>query len=78
MFSGNINIIAGVPTSDPTSQSDGVDISETHNDDVNCVNSTLTFSGSLASLRTALNGSMLRCNDPMLDPAIVIMLVPGM
>ena len=62
MFDGYINIIAGVAISDPPSQSDGVNFSETHNDDVNCVNSTLTFIGSLASLRSALNGSILTCN----------------
>ena len=78
MLNRNINIIAGESILDPTSQSDGVNLSETHNDDENCVNSTLTFSGSLASLRTALNGSFLSCNDSMLDPDIVIMRVPGM
>ena len=78
VLDGKFNIIAGESISVPPSQSDGVNLSETHNGDVNCVNSTLTFSGSLASLRSALNGSMLRCNDPMLDLAIVIMRIPGM
>lgn len=80
VFSGPINIRAGVSTSNslPPSEANGVILSGSNNDDPNCVNSTLTFTGDVISLRSALNGFTLTCNAPLFNSTSVTLVIPGM
>ena len=78
VFNMPINILAGVPTpANAQSEVGGVDLTEDHNANTTCITSTLTFNGSLASLQSELNGSLLVCDVSGPDSTNVTILVPG-
>ena len=62
MFSGTINVIAPGTTGTLPMPATGVTLTENDNNNAMCLNSTLTFTGTVADLEQ-LNGVVLTCID---------------
>ena len=77
MFSGTINVIASVDTGTLPMPATGVTLTENDNNNTMCLNSTLTFTGTVADLEQ-LNGVVLTCTDGtgLTDDSVTIV-IPG-
>ena len=62
MFSGTINVLASSTTGPLPMPATGVTLVEHDNDNAMCLNSTLTFTGTVSDLEQ-LNGVALTCVD---------------
>ena len=76
VFDSDVNVIAGSMVSLPSSTISGVTFTENNNNNVSCLNSTMTFSGNLTSL-TALNGVTLSCTAGGETPSSVTIMIPS-
>ena len=61
-FSGDINVVASTTTGPLPMPATGVTLVENDNNNATCLNSTLTFTGTVADLEQ-LNGAVLTCDD---------------
>ena len=78
MFSGNIIVLASQATVNLPMPPTGVNLTENDNDNTTCLNSTLTFTGTVADLEQ-LNGGVLTCIDGA-DASVtdtVTIVIPG-
>ena len=77
MFSSPINVIARGTTGPLPMPATGVTLTENDNDNTMCLNSTLTFTGTVADLEQ-LNGVVLTCDDGagLTDDSVTIV-IPG-
>ena len=76
VFSNDFIVIVGAMVSAPSLTVSGVTFTEINNNDVTCLNSTLTFSGTLTSL-TTLNGVTLNCTYPGETSSSVTIMIPS-
>ena len=77
MFSGTINVLASSTTGAIPMPATGVTLVENDNDNATCLNSTLTFTGTVSDLEQ-LNGVVLTCDDGtgLTDDSVTIV-IPG-
>ena len=73
---GTFAVVAAVPVPAPSSTVSGVTFNESNNNDGSCLNSTLTFNGTLTSL-TALNGVTLICTSTGENPSSITIMIPS-
>ena len=76
VFANNIIVAAEAMVTLPSSTISGVTFTENNNNNVSCLNSTMTFSGNLTSL-TALNGVTLSCTAGGETPSSVTIMIPS-
>ena len=79
VFSGSITVTTVQPVRQIPMPAPGVTLTEEHNNNSMCLNSTLTFTGSLTDL-AQLNGGVISCNytDLFAGPGdVVTIVVPG-
>ena len=76
MFSSPINVVAGGTTGIQPMPATGVTLVENDNDNTTCLNSTLTFTGTVADLEQ-LNGVVLTCDDGAGLTDNVTIVIPG-
>ena len=76
VFNADFTVVVGASVPAPSSTVSGVAFTESNNNDATCLNSTMTFSGNLASL-TALNGVTLNCSSPEETPSFVTIMIPS-
>ena len=77
MFSGTISVVATGTTGPLPMPATGVTLTESDNDNTTCLNSTLTFTGTVADLEQ-LNGAVLTCDDGTgLTDDNVTIVIPG-
>ena len=77
MFSGDINVVAPGTTGPLPIPATGVTLTENDNNNATCLNSTLTFTGTVADLEQ-LNGAVLTCTDGAgLTDDNVTIVIPG-
>ena len=76
VFSNDFVVAAGAVATLPSSTISGVTFAENNNNNVSCLNSTLTLSGNLTSL-TALNGVTLSCTAGGETPSSVTIMIPS-
>ena len=62
VFSGTISVVATGTTGTLPMPATGVTLTENDNNNTTCLNSTLTFTGTVADLEQ-LNGAVLTCTD---------------
>ena len=76
MFSGTISVVATGTTGSLPMPATGVTLTESDNDNTTCLNSTLTFTGTVADLEQ-LNGAVLTCDDGTGLTDNVTIVIPG-
>ena len=74
VFSSPINVVARGTTGIQPMPATGVTLVENDNDNTMCINSTLTFTGTVADLEQ-LNGAVLNCDDGLTDSITIV--IPG-
>ena len=76
MFSSPISVVATGTTGPLPMPATGVTLTESDNDNTTCLNSTLTFTGTVADLEQ-LNGAVLTCDDGGGLTDNVTIVIPG-
>ena len=76
VFSGTINVLASGTTCLVPMPANGVTLTENDNNNATCLNSTLTFTGTVADLEQ-LNGVVLTCTDGTGLTDSVTIVIPG-
>ena len=76
VFSGPISVVATGTTGPLPMPATGVTLTESDNDNTTCLNSTLTFTGTVADLEQ-LNGAVLTCDDGTGLTDNVTIVIPG-
>ena len=76
VFSGTISVVATGTTGPLPMPATGVTLTENDNDNTMCLNSTLTFTGTVSDLEQ-LNGVVLTCDDGAGLTDNVTIVIPG-